>query len=150
MDDAFFPNLCIECAVFLFHRDCRSIPRRRPSSRDRGSTLCTSINPSRCSSNPCRCPTIRHFGSNCPMAQDLCEGGDHHWRPTAFIQWHIGLVARRACVAAFDLVRLPCFDWPDGLKPVAHSLALALTLALALRETNLFRRQDTLYTNVFV
>ena len=77
-------------------------------------------------------------------------GGDHHWRPTALVQWYIGPVAQRACVAAFDLVRLPCFDWPDGLRPVAHSIALALALAFALREANPFQRQDTLYPNVFV
>ena len=58
--------------LFLFHRDCRSIPCWRPSSHDRGSTLCTRINPSRCTRI---IPTIRHCGSNCPMVQDLCEGG---------------------------------------------------------------------------
>ena len=58
-------SLCIERAVFLFHRDCRSIPCRRPSSHDCGPTLCTRINPSR----------IRHCGSNCPSPQDLCSEG---------------------------------------------------------------------------
>ena len=83
-----------------------------------------------------------------PWYRISAMGGDHHWRPTALVQWYIGPVAQRACVAAFDLVRLPCFDWPDGLRPVAHSLALAL--AFALREANPFQRQDTLYPNVFV
>ena len=82
------------------------------------------------------------------MAQYLCEGGDHHWRPTALVQWYIGPVAQRACAATFDLVRLHCFDWPDGLGPVAHALALAL--AFALIGANPFQRHHTLYPNVFV
>ena len=85
-----------------------------------------------------------------PWNRISARGADHHWRPTALVQWYNGPVAQRACVAALDLVCLPCFDWPDGLRPVAHSIALALALAFALREANPFQRQDTLYPSVFV
>ena len=81
-----------------------------------------------------------------PWYRISARGADLHWRPTALVQWYIGPVAQRACVAAFDLVRLPCFDWPDGLGPVAHSLALAF----ALIEASRFRRHHTLCPNVFV
>ena len=50
--------------LFLFHRDSRSIPCRRPSNHDCGSTLCTRISPSRCSSNPCRCLWNVCFGGS--------------------------------------------------------------------------------------
>ena len=61
--------------LFFFHRDCRSIPCRRPSSHGCGPTLCTRINPSR----------IRHCGSNCPSPQDLCSAVVHRPCSTAFL-----------------------------------------------------------------
>ena len=77
-----------------------------------------------------------------PWYRISARGADHHWRPTALVQWYIGPVAQRACVAAFDRVRFSYVDWPDGLGPVAHSLALAIA--------SRFQMHHTLYPNVFV
>ena len=132
----------------LFHRDCRSIPVRSATT---AAPLYVQAS-IRVGALPIRVGVRPSATADqiVPWYRISARGADHHWRPTALVQWYIGPVAQRACVAAFDLVRLPCFDWPDGLRPVAHSLALALALAFALREANPFQRQDTLYPNVFV
>ena len=133
----------------LVHRDCDPFPSDQPRPRlhsmykhQSESVLFQSVSVS--DHPPLRMILSHGHGTG------SVRGGDHHWRPTALVQWYIGPVAQRACVAAFDLVCLPCFDWPDGLRPVAHSLALALALAFALREANPFQRQDSLYPNVFM
>ena len=143
MNVTYFRNLCIECAVFYF--TATADPFRV------GVRAATTAAPLYVQGS-IRVIRIKSATADqiVPWYRISARGADHHWRPTALVQWYIGPVAQRACVAAFDLVRLPCFDWPDGLRPVAHSLALALALAFALREANQFQRQDTLYPNVFV
>ena len=82
-----------------------------------------------------------------PWYRISARGGDHHWRPTALVQWYIGPVAQNACVAAFDLVRFP--GWHGDLA-LTLARALAIVLACALIEASRFRRHHTLYPNVFV
>ena len=149
MDVTYFPNLCIGCVGFFtvtadpFRVGVRAAATAAPlyvqaSIRVGALKIRVGVRPSATADQIV------------PWYRISARGADHHLRPTALVQWCIGPVAQRACGAAFDLVRLPCFDWPDGLRPVAHSLALALALAFALREANPFQRQDTLYPNVFV
>ena len=152
MNVTYFPNLCIECGVFYFTATADPFPVGvRAATTAAPLYVQASI---RVGALP-----IRVGVRPSATADDLvpwtwhkicARGADHHWRPTALVQWYIGPVAQRACVAAFDLVRLHCFDWPDGLGPVAHSLALVLALAFALIEANPFQRHHTLYPNVFV
>ena len=117
------------CAVFLFHRDCRSIPVRSATT---AAPLYVQAS-IRVGALPIRVGVRPSATADqiVPWYRISARGGDHHWRPTALVQWYIGPVAQRACVAAFDLVRFSCFDWPDGLGPVAHSLALGLTVVIA-------------------
>ncbi len=147
MTVTYFRSLCIECAVFYF--TATADPFRV------GVRAATTAAPLDVQAS-IRVGVLGYLRPSAtadqivPWYRISGREGNHHWRPTARVQWYIGPVTQRACVAAFDLVRLPCFDWPDGLRPVAHSLALALALAFALREANPFQRQDTLYPNVFV
>ena len=68
-----------------------------------------------------------------PLHKICAVRADVHSRPPAPVQWYIGLVAQRARVAAFELVRF-----------------LALALALVLKNSSRWPRHQTLYPNVFV
>ena len=150
MNVTYFPNLCIECAVFYFTATADPFT---VGVRAAATAAPLSVQASiRVGALPIRVGVRPSATADqiVPWYRISARGADHHWRPTALVQWYIGPVAQRACVAAFDLVRFSCFDWPDGLGPVAHSLALALALAFALIEASRFRRHHTLYRNVFV
>ena len=95
MNVTYFRNLCIECAVFYF--TATADPFRV------GVRAATTAAPLYVHAS------IRVGSATAdqivPLHKICAVRADVHSRPPARVQWYIGLVAQRSCVAAFKLVR---------------------------------------------